>query len=100
MRVRAPSLLSVSARLAEQPRELLGRVGEGQGGVDDKPLLRGLLSGASSSPRPSRIRWARSAGVMPSALARASRTETEARTSRPCSSHVYQVIPTPASWAT
>src|SRR5579859_635339 len=60
----------------------------------------GGLHGGASSPRPSRIRWVRSAGVHRSARAKASNTSSDARTSRPCSSHVYQVVPTPASCAT
>ena len=39
-------------------------------------------------------------GRQPQRAAMASSTSSEARTSRPCSSHVYQVVPTPASWAT
>ena len=42
----------------------------------------------------------RSAGVSRSAREIASSTSSEARTSRPCSSHVYQVVPTPASCET
>ena len=58
------------------------------------------LHGGGSSPRPSSTRWVRSAGVRRSARDSASSTSSEARTSRPCSSHVYQVVPTPARWAT
>ena len=73
-------------------RSAAGRVGETRSA--------GGLHGGASSPRPSRIRWVRSAGVSRSARASASSTSSDARTSRPCSSHVYQVAPTPASCAT
>lgn len=39
----------------------------------------------------------RSAGVNRSARESASSTSREARTSRPCFNHVYQVVPTPAT---
>ena len=55
----------------------------------------GALQGGASSPRPSRITCARSAGVSRSARETASSTSSDARTSRPCSSHVYQVVPDP-----
>ena len=54
----------------------------------------------ATAVRRGRTDGALSEGSRRSARARPCRASTEGRTSRPCSSHVYQVVPTPASSAT
>ena len=55
---------------------------------------------AASGTSASRYRCSRSAWSSLSVWATAPSTWTLALIGRPCSSHVYQVTPTPASWAT